>query len=528
VRVDGPANFLLSTCGDPDATPVARLMAAAQTARGHPPSNSGAGWKVQAAPGTTIAGLDAWWSGGVPGGPPVFSPITGRVEILAPTSIFRVDGNRATGASFGPGTDGGLAFGEGNHWTFRSLSAPAVTLMAWCLSKCEGLPGVGGEVFAADAGYFEAYRLKTLVEDPTPPAGSAAGLQDGARITVPMAVQATASDVGGGVREISLRIDGRVVQRVMPGAACADVDPSNGDPLEYASMEPCPRQYSGTFTLSPAQLADGARHVISVVAADAAGQESVLATARSALAAPTGFFANAGFFNPDLDVLSLRTLNGANAGPANVRLSFAGPNGTRKRFVAQRTVAATARPRISGQLTSVEGGPISGARVWRASAAATGAWHISGQPLTTSSTGRLSGRLTAHHPSREVRLVYFPYSDSSESVQSPSRRVAVRASTTIQLDQAGYRNNETARFSGRITTRPLIRRKSVYLQVVVRGRWRTFATTRADAHGRWKLHYRFTATRRSSMYRFRAVIPTEQGYSWATGRSRTVRVLVIP
>jgi hypothetical protein len=375
--------------------------------------------------------------------------------------------------------------------------------------------------------YFEAYRLKAIVDDTMPPAGSADGLQDGARISVPMIVHATATDVGSGVREISLRVDGRVVQRVTPGGSCADLDPNNSDPLEYTSMEPCPRQHSGTLTLSPAELPDGARHVISVVAADAAGQEAVLATARSALAAPTGFFAS-GFFNPDLDVLALRTLNGANGGPADVRLSFLTQSGRRKRFVAQRTVAARVRPRISGQLISATGVAISGARVWRASAVSNGAWQISGEPLTTSSTGRISGRLPAHTPSRVVRLVYFPYSDSSESVQSPSRRLMVRASTAIQLDQAGYRNGEIATFSGRITTRPLIRRKSVYLQVVVRGRWRTFGTTRADAQGRWKLRYRFTATRRPTTYHFRAVIPPEEGYSWATGRSRTVRVFVIP
>src|SRR5688572_7800093 len=51
VRVDGPAHFLSSTCGDPDASPT-NLIAIATSARGNPQSDSGAGWKVQAAPGT--------------------------------------------------------------------------------------------------------------------------------------------------------------------------------------------------------------------------------------------------------------------------------------------------------------------------------------------------------------------------------------------------------------------------------------------------------------------------------------------
>jgi hypothetical protein len=376
--------------------------------------------------------------------------------------------------------------------------------------------------------YFEAYRLKIVAEDTMPPAGSAEGMEDGTHITVPTAVQATASDVGSGVREMSLRVDDRVVQRVSPGGSCADVDASNSDPLEYALMQPCPGRYSGAFTLSPSDLADRKRHVLSVVATDGAGQETVLQSARSAVAAPTGFFASTGFFNPDLDVLAPRTPNGVNAGPANFRLSFVVRRGTRKRLQVRRVVRASVRPQISGRLISAGGAPITGARVWPAVAVAGGVWQISGPPLATSQTGRVSGRLPAHQPSRDVRLVYFPYSDSSENVQSFSRRLEVRASTTIHLDQVRYRNGDAVRFAGRITSLPLIRRKAVYLQVVVRGRWRTFDTARADARGRWKLHYRFTATRRPTVYRFRAVIPTEQSFPWATGRSASVSVLVTP
>jgi hypothetical protein len=529
VRVNGPAHFLSSTCGDPpDANPLTGLLGIAQSAKGNPPMNSGAGWKVQAAPGTRITGLDLWWSGGMPSGLPAFSHITGRIEILAPTSIFRVDGDVQSGAFFGLNATQLNPYGEGNHWAFRDLSTPDLTLMAWCLSECQGLPGVNGEVFTTTVAHFQAYRLKTVVEDVTPPRGLASGLEDGARITVPTAVQATATDVGSGIRDISLRVDDRTVQRVSPGDSCADVDPGDSDPFAYSRMVPCPGEYAGAFTLSPHELSDGERHVVSVVASDAAGQETVLMSARAARAAPSGYFASGGFFNPDLDIASPRRLNGVDAGPSSVQLSFVVGHRTRKRFVSRRVVGADQKPRISGRLTNAAGAPIGGARVWAASAVADGVWQINGEPLTTSPTGRLSGVLAAHNPSRAVRLVYFPYSDSSENVQSSSAQLAVRASTTIDLDRAEYRNGDTVRFSGSITTGPVIRRKSVYLQVVVRGRWRTFDTTRADARGRWKLRYRFTATRRPTAYRFRAVIPTEHAFPWARGRSRAVRVLVTP
>jgi hypothetical protein len=527
-RVNGPGHLLSSTCGDPDAIPVTSLSAVAESVRGHPPTDSGAGWRIQAPPGTEITGLDIWWSGTIPAGPPYFAQYTGRVEILAPGSIFRVDGNNATGAFFGPGATAGKAFEDGNHWNFHKLSTSNVTLMAWCVSKCDGVPGVGGDVLTKSVSIFDAYRLKTVVEDAIPPSGSAAGLDDGSRISTRTAVNATATDVGSGVHEISLRVDGRVIQRVSPQGSCVDVDPRNNDLLEYTSMQPCPGQYAGAFTLWPDDLGDGGRHIVSVVATDAAGQETAIMTARAALAAPTGYFASSGFFNPDLDLVAPLRLNGINGGPANVRLSFAVGRVNHARPVSRRVVGAPVRPRISGWLTSGLGVPIKGARVWRASAVAAGMWQISGAPLTTSATGRVSGRLPARSPSRDVRLVYFPYSDSSENVQSASLRLGVRAATTIWLDEARYRNGETVNFSGQITTGPVIPRKSVYLQVVVRGRWRTFDTARADAQGRWKLSYRFTATKRLAVYRFRAVIPTEPSFPWATGRSRAVRVFVTP
>lgn len=255
----------------------------------------------------------------------------------------------------------------------------------------------------------------------------------------------------------------------------------------------------------------------------------MIASARVALAAPRGYYANAMFFNPDLDVVSPRKPNGVNGGPASARLSFVVGRGKHRRFVARRVVGADTRPLINGRLTSVRGAPIVGARVWRAFAVTDGAWQISGNPLETSATGRVSGRLPARMPNREVRLVYFPYSDTSVNVQSPSRRLRVRAATTMHADQAGYRNGDTMRFSGRITTLPFARRKAVYLQVIVRGRWRTFDTTRADPRGRWRLSYRFTATRQLTVYRFRAVVPAEeQPVGWATGYSRALRVLVAP
>ena len=127
-----------------------------------------------------------------------------------------------------------------------------------------------------------------------------------------------------------------------------------------------------------------------------------------------------------------------------------------------------------------------------------------------------------------MQLVYVPYTHVNGHGTTPSRLLSVRATTTIGLDQAGYRNGDTARFSGRILSGPVVAQKSVHLQALVRGTWRTFDTTRATSNGRWALRYRFSATRRLTMYRFRAAVPAETEYPWATGHSRILRVLVAP
>jgi hypothetical protein len=137
-------------------------------------------------------------------------------------------------------------------------------------------------------------------------------------------------------------------------------------------------------------------------------------------------------------------------------------------------------------------------------------------------------RLPARSPSRQVRLVYFPFTNSNTDATSPSSDLRVRTATTIQSDQGGYRNGDTLTFTGQIIKKNLIDHKSVYLQAIVRGRWRTFATAEADSRGRWRMTHRFEATRRPTRYTFRAVVPAQTGYDWATGYSRSVRVLVTP
>lgn len=517
------------------ATPTGAFAANARATSAW--SAGGGGWALAAAPGTRISALDLWWSWVV-----LPSRSGGMIRIVAqgnhypePNPGLDLDGSglccddsafvHRDPGSFGIPTenDPRVAFAEANHQSFPNLRGPdgPGTRLVAVLAACDNFCSTQDEVAR-----YRVYRIKTTVEDATAPAGTSAGLRPGMRVGASAPIQNAAADVGGGVREVTLRVDGQVVQRVTGGDGCTDVDPSNDDPFEYNVMKPCPSSLTAPLALSAAQMPDNEAHTVAVVATDAAGQNTVLSAAPAALAAPPGGYdARNGFYNPDLNITAARRANGSNAdAPARLTLGFV----RGRRTASHRTARYSARPRIRARLRTADHKPVAHARVWLAAQTQGGQWRISGRPLITSRTGRVFARLPARRPSRQVRLVYFPHTDSNGSAQSPNRGLRVRTTTTIHSDQGGYRNGDTLKFTGRVIRNRLIRSKTVFLQAIVRGKWRTFKTTRASPTGRWRMTHRFEATRRPTVYTFRAVIPSQTGYPWATGFSRRVRVLVTP
>jgi hypothetical protein len=106
-------------------------------------------------------------------------------------------------------------------------------------------------------------------------------------------------------------------------------------------------------------------------------------------------------------------------------------------------------------------------------------------------------------------------------------RVRVPARTSIAPSRRSLRNGQSVAFAGRLVGRPVPDSgKLIDLQAFYRGRWRTFATPRTDAAGRWSFRYRFEATRGTVRYRFRARIRREAAYPYELGYSRVVAVTV--
>jgi hypothetical protein len=154
----------------------------------------------------------------------------------------------------------------------------------------------------------------------------------------------------------------------------------------------------------------------------------------------------------------------------------------------------------------------------------TGGGFARAGSLRTDGTGRFTFRVGSG-ASRTLRFRWD--GTDTERPAAADVRVSVPARSTIAVDRPRVRNGEAVTFAGRLLGRPLPDGgKLVDLQVRLRGRWRTFATPRADPGGRWRFAYRFEATRGLVVYSFRARIRREAAYPYELGHSRIVRVTV--
>lgn len=144
--------------------------------------------------------------------------------------------------------------------------------------------------------------------------------------------------------------------------------------------------------------------------------------------------------------------------------------------------------------------------------------------VRTSKTGRFSF-LVRKGPSRDITIRY----GGTNQIRSATKQVRlhVRSSTSFRPSRRKVVNGEYVTFRGRIRTGRIPQPgKNVEVQVFNRGKWRTFEVVKADRSGAWRHQYRFDGTRGNQSYRFRAKIPTEAGYPYATGRSKAARVRV--
>lgn len=183
------------------------------------------------------------------------------------------------------------------------------------------------------------------------------------------------------------------------------------------------------------------------------------------------------------------------------------------------------RTRLRGRLTSRDGTPVAQTEVQVLQLR-----HQAGASWTPVATLKTSDRggFTYLAPAGVSRTVRFRYPGTAVVRPADSDvRLRVAALSTIALPRHQYVNGSVAHFRGHVLGGNIpAGGKIVELQVLLRGRFRTFATTRANRHGRWRYDYRFDGTSGRQTYRFRAHIPTEATYPYDPGASHRVIVVV--
>jgi hypothetical protein len=428
------------------------------------------------------------------------------------TKTVRVD-NSAPDAPIGLSVDGGDAWRKANHfdvrWSNPPQTAAPIVGAEWrmcredsattCVTGSQAASGDDGSLAGLKVPSAGAWTLRVWLRD-------AAGNQDSRLAAPPLTLRydetspdvtlaslsaddptlltASTSDEGAGVvgGQFAIRKEGA----------------SNWTPLATALDGK-----TLTARIDDAHLSDGSYELM-VQAIDGAGN------ARIATAFGNG--------QPARITLPLRLKTKLEAGLAR--------HGNGRVRLLRSTYAGYGRlVRVRGRLRTPEGNPMLDQEIRAYSQVRDGqtpARLIS--TVKTSKTGAFSF-LIQPGPSRTIRIEY----PGAGQIRSASKRLVlyVRAATTLRPSRRLLLNGETVRFSGRVRTgRIPVKGKLIELEVLNRGRWRTFATTRANRRGAWKYDYRFDGTRGLQRYRFRAKIPRETGYPFAAGGSRVVAVKV--
>jgi hypothetical protein len=199
-----------------------------------------------------------------------------------------------------------------------------------------------------------------------------------------------------------------------------------------------------------------------------------------------------------------------------------------RRLVLSKTATAPfgSSVRVHGRLAVPGGNPLAGADV-----DVLEQTELPDQPWIRAGLARTDdqGRFTYRVLPGPNRTVLFRYAGTPLiRPQTTAVRVRIRAATSLRVDRHAVVNGEEVAFRGRISGGPLPEvGKLIQLQAYSRGEWRTFDTPRARSRShRWSSHYRFTATRGTVRYRFRAVVPAEGGFPFVRGASKSVDVVV--
>jgi hypothetical protein len=181
------------------------------------------------------------------------------------------------------------------------------------------------------------------------------------------------------------------------------------------------------------------------------------------------------------------------------------------------------RVRMTGTLKNSDGQGIQGAAINVYSRSPISPERLVGVVHTTAS-GRYHYTAKA---SRSSTLRFFFAGSPLVIPTQSSVSMSVPSVSSLSVSRTHVLNGQAVRFAGRVRALPVPPAgKLVELQVLLSGAWQTFRTAQTDRRGGWTVAYRFKRTRGLQRFRFRVRLPAEDGYPFATGKSRSITVQV--
>lgn len=384
-----------------------------------------------------------------------------------------------------------VGFGiEHNDFRFHSLDGEFTQFasMLRCTAPGAGKPcGRAGEDSAH--AYVRGVYLRT--DDRSAPALTITGgsMLEGEVIRGVRGLTFGAADAGGGIRKVFVVANGTELVTDIRNCAVAD---------GFATaLSPCPL----TTTESAA--------VPTASAAFVTGPDNYVSACVEDLASD-------GFPNRTCEPRQVWVDNACPASSVGGGASLAGGFGT--------SLADTGL--VRSDRSAVIRGAVSGAG---AGATVCALSRVAGGPVVVDATATTAadGSYELHlapGPSREV-FVHYVVGDTVLARHGLGLTSAVRPQLSVHPTH-GVRNHDRLHFSGRLPG-PACADRVVKVQAKLgKARWQVFRTDRTDGDCRFAARYKLRATETARRYRFRALVPQAEGYPYARGDSRTVKVKV--
>ena len=397
-------------------------------------------------------------------------------------------------------------FAAGNEVTVPGPLS-GVSAIRWT-ANCGGSPGAVCTATGQNASaIINVMAADVLLNDPTPPAvsGVSGPLVAGGTLTGTQAISFNATDAGSGVSKGTVVVDGAVVSETPldTSTGCKDLGVAPDNRPSYVNTQPCAPATSGLLSLDTDALTPGA-HALTIRVADAAGNETVAATAAITVRG----------------VVPVGAPNGAGASRgAKLAAVFAGRRPT------TRTLSFRGRATITGRLVAESGSSITGAAIdVLARERRVGAQTAPIATATTGADGRFRLTLPAG-PSRTITVQYTAFSGDATPAARVRLRALVKASVTASASTSSPRIGRLLRIRGRLRYLP---RRGVDVAIQARdGRtWRTVDTVKTGAGGRYSWPYRFrNRASAGRAYFFRARVNSAI-YPVSAGNSRVISVRV--